>query len=180
MDDTGAELEWKGFSLTTGRVFQSLFEDGDLTDVTLVCEEKAKIEVHKVILSSCSEFFAKILKQNPHPHPLVYLQGVRFKDLELLKQFMYLGSAKVHFDEIQSFMDLSQRFLNQHSEEVPSKALESVKQEECDNTPLSAGTTNQLKTKTGQHEKGFLNINSQKGQATIETTGLAELSQFFS
>ena len=179
MDDPGVELEWKGFSLTTGKVFHSLFEDEHLTDVTLVCEENAKIEAHKVILSSCSEFFAKILKQNPHPHPLVYLQGVRFKDLELLKQFMYLGSAKVHFDEIQSFMDLSQRFLNQHSEEVPSKALESVKQEECDDTPLSAGTTNQWKTKTGEHEKGFLNINSQKGQATIETTVLAELSQFF-
>ena len=123
MDDPGAELEWKGFTLTTGKAFQSLFEDKNLTDVTLVCEENAKIEAHKVILSSCCEFFAKILKQNPHPHPLVYLQGVRFKDLELLKQFMYLGSAKVHFDEIQSFMDLSQRFLNQHSEEVPSKAV---------------------------------------------------------
>ena len=133
MDDTGVELEWKGFTLTTGRAFQSLFEDEDLTDVTLTCEENASIEAHKVILSSCSEFFAKILGQNSHPHPLVYLQGVCFKDLELLKQFMYLGSAKVHFDQIQSFMDLSQRFLNQHSEEVPSKALESVKQEECEN-----------------------------------------------
>ena len=102
MDDTEAELEWKGFSLTTGKAFQSLFEDEDLTDVTLTCEENASIEAHKVILSSCSEFFAKILRQNPHPHPLVYLQGVCFKDVELLKQFMYLGGILVNIVMLQN------------------------------------------------------------------------------
>ena len=133
-----------------------------------------------MILSSCSEFFAKILKQNPHPHPLVYLQGVRFKDLELLKQFMYLGSAKVHFDEIQSFMDLSQRFLNQHSEEVPSKALESVKQEECENmAPLSTGTTNQLKTKKVIMKKVFSTSIHKKAKQQLKQQSLLSFRSFF-
>ena len=93
MDETGAVLEWKGFDPTTGTAFQNLYADQDFTDVTLACEDNARLEMEarKVILSSCSELFSKILKQNPNLHPLIYLQGVSIRDLELLKSFMYMG-----------------------------------------------------------------------------------------
>ena len=93
MEDSGVILEWKGYDSTTGTAFQKFYSDKDFTDVTLACEDNARLEMEarKVILSSCSELFSKILKQNPNLHPLIYLQGVSIRDLELLKSFMYMG-----------------------------------------------------------------------------------------
>ena len=113
MDESGIVLQWKGYNSTKDLSFQILFEDQDFTDVTLACENGSSLQAHKVILSSCSEFFSKILKQNPSPHPLVYLQGVSIEDLNILKRFMYIGRTHVKMDQIESFMNVSRRFLNQ-------------------------------------------------------------------
>ena len=86
-------LKWNDFQGNLISSFGELRGDRDFTDVTLACEDNARLEMeaHKVILSSCSEFFSKILKQNPNLHPLIYLQDVSIRDLELLKSFMYMG-----------------------------------------------------------------------------------------
>ena len=94
MDESGIVLEWKGYESIKELAFQSLYEDQDFADVTLACENDSSLQAHKVILSSCSEFFSKILKQNPSPHPLIYLQGVSNEDLHLLKRFMYIGRTE--------------------------------------------------------------------------------------
>ena len=121
MEDTGVMLEWKGYGSTTGTVFQNLYTDQDFTDVTLACEDNARLEAHKVILSSCSEFFSKILRQNPNPNPLIYLQGATISDLQLLKSFMYIGRARVNLDQMDGFLEVSKRFLNQPSDNATQK-----------------------------------------------------------
>ena len=122
MDETGAILEWKGFDATTGSAFQNLYADQDFTDVTLACEDNARLEAHKVILSSCSDFFSKILRQNPNPHPLIYLQGVSISDLKLLKSFMYLGRTQVNLAQIDGFLEVSKHFLNQPLDDAMQKS----------------------------------------------------------
>ena len=49
--------------------FRCLFKDENFTDVTLICRDQRQIKGHKVILSSGSQFFKKILLENPHPSP---------------------------------------------------------------------------------------------------------------
>ena len=180
MDETGAILEWKGYSSTTGTAFQNLYTDQDFTDVTLACEDNARLEAHKVILSSCSEFFSKILKQNPNPHPLIFLQGVCIKDLELLKRFMYFGSTRVNFDQIDNFMEVSKQFLNQPSEKDPPKPVKSVKQETFEKVLKTEKLSGKLKTvrkedKIVQHEKET-DLLSQTYKSSIKSTVLLELS----
>ena len=129
LKDKSAVLEWKGYNSTTQAAFHSLFDDEEFTDVTLACDDGngVVVKAHKVILSSCSAFFSKILKQNPNPHPLIYLQGVNIEDLLLLKRFMYIGKTRVNFDQFESFMEISKHFLNQPpplpAEVNPSLAL---------------------------------------------------------
>ena len=170
MDETGAVLEWKGFKATTGKAFQNLFDDQDFTDVTLACEDNARLEAHKVILSSCSEFFSKILRQNPNPHPLIFLQGVCLRDLELLKRFMYLGSTRVGFDRIDNFMEVSKRFLNQPSEDYFPKPVKSIKKERLVKTEK---LKNNLKSEKREDERAF---ESESYKPTIKSTVLTELS----
>ena len=88
-------LQWKNYTPTASEAFQRLYEDLAFTDVTIACEDNKKIEAHKVILNLCSNLFSNILKDNPNPHPLIYLQGVLIDDLILLKTFMYKGKATV-------------------------------------------------------------------------------------
>ena len=116
MSGESAILEWKNYSPTASEAFQRLYEDTDFTDVTIACEDNQKIEAHKVILNMCSNIFSNILKNNPNPHPLIYLQGISIENLTLLKKFMYKGKTTVFKGQLDSFMKLSKTFLNCNQE----------------------------------------------------------------
>ena len=132
MKENSALLEWNGYKSTSQTAFHSLFDDVDFTDVTLACDDDGSaLQAHKVVLSSCSALFSKILRQNPNPHPLIYLQGVKTLELQLLKRFMYLGRTRVNFGQFESFLEISKRFLNQPTQQtgvVASKTEEPIDQ----------------------------------------------------
>merc|ERR1712002_663752 len=82
-------------------------EDGDFFDVTLACDGN-QLEAHKVILSACSPFFRGVLRRNPHAHPLLYLKGVKFTDLQSVLSFMYHGEVNVAQEELNSFLAVAE------------------------------------------------------------------------
>ena len=84
-------LKWNDFEKNISVTFRELREDKDFFDVTLACEENEQIQAHKVILAACSPFFRGILRNNQHPHPLLYLKGVTAQDLQSVLNFMYHG-----------------------------------------------------------------------------------------
>ena len=84
--------------------FENLFYDTDFTDVTLACSHNKQIFAHKVILSTCSPFFKKILLKNPHKDMLIYLKGVSHSDLTSVIEFMYLGQTKVSKEGLETFL----------------------------------------------------------------------------
>jgi BTB/POZ domain len=96
-------LKWNDFERNISLAFKDLRDDRDFFDVTLACEN-SQIQAHKVILSACSPFFRGVLKQNAHQHPLLYLKGVRYQDLEAVLNFMYHGEVNVAQDQLNSFL----------------------------------------------------------------------------
>ena len=112
MGQDGVNLEWTMYESISTNSFHTLYTDTDFADVTLACEENKQILVHKVVVSSCSELLKKILLENPHPHPLIFLQGLTLRDLQQLKRSMYLGVAFVEEPEMKSFLSVSKTFLN--------------------------------------------------------------------
>ena len=101
------ELKWSDFGDNLSSSFKDLREDGDLLDVTLVCDDE-QLEAHKIILSASSVFFKSVIKRNPHAHPLIYLKGVKIDDMRALIDFMYLGQTKVCQDDVQAFLALGE------------------------------------------------------------------------
>merc|ERR1712129_153435 len=99
------QLAWNEFNSCTSKTFKDLYTDNDFTDVTLATEDGRQLKAHKVILSSCSSFFKKILLNNPHQHILLFLKGVRYSQLKSVLQFIYLGQAEVEQENLQQFMD---------------------------------------------------------------------------
>ena len=81
-------------------------DDKDFTDVTLACDDNHIVEAHKVILSTSSSFFDRILKENRHPHPLIYLRGVKGRNLDSVLDFIYHGEVNVEKDNLEEFLQL--------------------------------------------------------------------------
>ena len=126
MDQDGVDLEWKMYESISTNSFKTLYTDTDFADVTLACEDNKQILAHKVVLISCSEMLKKILLENPHPHPLIFLQGLTLRDLQQLKKSMYLGTAFVEESEMKSFISVSKTFLNTHAPTQACKPSASV------------------------------------------------------
>ena len=85
-------LKWNDFESNISGAFRELRDEKDFFDVTLACDEN-QIKAHKVIISACSPFFRQVLRQNPHQHPLLYMRGVNFTDLQSVLTFMYQGEV---------------------------------------------------------------------------------------
>jgi len=116
-------LRWNDFESNISVSFRELREDKDFFDITLACEDE-QIQAHKVILSACSPFFRSVLKRNRHEHPLLYLKGVKFTELEAVLNFMYQGEVNVAQEDLNSFLavaeDLKVKGLTQSSSTAPS------------------------------------------------------------
>ena len=103
-------LNWNDFQDNVISAFGNLRDDQDFADVTLVCEDGHKIEAHKVILVTSSPFLEKLLKLNKHPHPLIYMRGMKSEDLSAIIDFLYSGSANVYQENLESFLSIAEEF----------------------------------------------------------------------
>ena len=112
-------LRWNDFEGNISSALRELREDKDFFDLTLACDDE-QIQAHKVILSACSPFFRSVLRRNPHQHPLLYLKGVKYTDLQAVLNFMYQGEVNVAQEELNSFLavaeDLKVKGLTQNNE----------------------------------------------------------------
>ena len=83
-------------------------------DVSLVCEDGARLPAHKVILAAHSDRFRQILEQmspsdflTPMSH-CVYLTGVREQELTNILNYIYEGEAKVSSAALARFLSVAE------------------------------------------------------------------------
>jgi len=123
-------LRWNDFESNIGAAFRDMRGDKDFFDVTIACDDE-QIQAHKVILSACSPFFRNILRRNPHQHPLLYLKGVKYSDLQSVLNFMYNGEVNVAQEELNSFLavaeDLRVKGLTQNQSESKTPSAPTIK-----------------------------------------------------
>jgi len=121
-------LRWNDFESNISSAFRELRDDKDFFDVTLACGDE-QIQAHKIILSACSPFFRNILRRNIHQHPLLYLKGVKYTDLQSVLNFMYHGEVNVAQEDLNSFLavaeDLRVKGLTQNQPQAETSRHES-------------------------------------------------------
>ena len=101
-------LKWNEFQENLNSAFGGFRNDQDFADMTLVCEDGHQLEAHKVILVASSPFFLNLLKKSRHPHPLVYMKGIKFEDLQAMVDFLYRGEANVFQENLESFLAIAE------------------------------------------------------------------------
>merc|ERR1712129_423098 len=92
--------------------------------------EDERIEAHRVILAASSSFFSSVFLKTKHPHPMIYMKGVKHNHLLALLDFIYTGEANIPEDELNQFLALA--------EELQLKGLktEGEKEVECEANTL--------------------------------------------
>ena len=81
MIDSGATHSLVPSDLLPPAILKRLAKsEENFTDVTIACDDD-QIEAHKVIISSCSLVFKKLLSKNQHKYPMIYLRGIKSKKL---------------------------------------------------------------------------------------------------
>ena len=100
-------LDWNKFQSVTVKTFNNLHGDCNFSDVTLASEDCKPVKAHKVILSSCSQFFKNILVENNHQNPFIYLKGIDHVSLTNIVKFIYSGQVEINPDDLTTFLMLA-------------------------------------------------------------------------
>ncbi len=109
-------LRWNDFAANVSSSFRQLRDDRDFFDVSLTCEDLPGkvLRAHRVVLSACSEHFRRLLHNaaaattNSNSNLLIYLRGVRVRDLEAVLDFMYHGEVNVSQEDLSSFLAVAE------------------------------------------------------------------------
>ena len=106
-------LKWNDFQKSISTSFHSLQEDTTFPDVTtftddtLPCEDGNLIEAHKLILTACSPFFHSMLAKNNYSNPLIYMRGLKAKDMMPVVDFIYHGEVNIFQEDLDNFLALA-------------------------------------------------------------------------
>ena len=141
-------LKWNEYQENFASSFQGFRTDPDFSDVTLVCEESRHIEAHRVILSTCSPFFSSLLRKNKHSHPMIYMRGLKAKDLATIIDFIYYGEVNILQEDIDAFLALAHEFKLKGLTGSNEKYLEIVQPIQKDQIDYSNQAFNNLKIQT--------------------------------
>ena len=101
-------LKWNDFQANLYSAFGRFRDDLDFADVTLASDDGKQFETHKIILASSSPFFMEVLRKNKHPHPLIYMRGVKAEELLAMLDFLYFGEASVNEERVEVFLGLAE------------------------------------------------------------------------
>ena len=104
-------LKWNDFHSNVSKSFGLFRHEDYLHDVTLVSDDNKQISAHKLVLSSCSEYFKSIFKHNskPNVHPLLCLDGITAEDLKNIMDYIYNGEVNIFQDGLDRFLGVAQR-----------------------------------------------------------------------
>ena len=102
-------LKWNDYQSNWNSSLSELRKDTDFADVTLISDDKIKFSAHKVIVSSCSNMFKFILKENSDANPLLFLSGVTSANLGYILDYIYHGEVNLFQEQLDSFLECAQK-----------------------------------------------------------------------
>ena len=153
-------LKWNDFQSNWQGSLSEWRKEADFADVTLISEDKMKFSAHRILLSSCSNIFKFILKENNQINPLLYLGGVSSVNIGFILDYIYYGEVNIYQEQLDSFLESAQKLEisglignNQESHEeseqqsfrqnqTPEQNIKQMKKEDL--MPFSTDTSSSL------------------------------------
>ena len=105
---TGVTLNSKTHNSCMIQTFGDLYINNVLTDVTLITDDKHRIDAHRIVLCAGSVFFRNFLTSTANLQPIIYLKGIKGQNLQSILQFLYLGETNVSEVEIKDVLTIAE------------------------------------------------------------------------
>lgn len=134
-------LKWDEFSENISSTLSEERNNVDFTDVTLVCEDGTKMEAHKLVLSGGSNLLNKMLRLKKGSSSIIYMRGLKNKNLTAIMDFLYHGEVSINQDDLHEFLAIA--------EEFQLKGMVGVKEEFAKKPENINGTDKQIQDKSG-------------------------------
>ena len=106
-------LKWNDFNSNVQKSFRNLRTEDDFFDIRLVGDVYKHVTAHKVVLSSCSEYFKGVFSNNKkhfQSHAFICLEGLNQGDLNNVLDYIYHGEVQIQQEELNRFLRIDQRF----------------------------------------------------------------------
>ena len=98
-------ITWHSYSDHLRNLMQEMLGSDDFKDVTLVSDDKQSIKAHRNILSTCSPVFKNILQmEGQSNHPVIYLKGIKYSEIDAILKFIYWGETKCNEKELNELL----------------------------------------------------------------------------
>ena len=91
------KLTWQTYSDHLRLMLHDMMKADDLTDVTLVSDDKHQFRAHKVVLSACSPVFKSIIDNLPQNNSVIYLRGILHPEMESILKYIQGVPKKMPF-----------------------------------------------------------------------------------
>ena len=122
MSDEKYNVGWTDFNHNMLSSLQNLRQQGSFNNVTLVTEDGEKLFAHKFILASTSLYFHDILENLDNPKVTIFMRKTRGKIMIHISDFLYMGNASLHQDDLEDFMTLAEELkvqgLTKHGNQI--------------------------------------------------------------
>lgn len=99
------DLQWTDFHREVSNSLKNLRNEKVFLNVTLAFDEGEAIEANKLMLCVCSSFFRRVLYNNHHSHPFLYLKGIKSENMKKILDFMYDGEVNIPEYNLQHFLN---------------------------------------------------------------------------
>ena len=119
MNQEKFNLTWHTYTDHLREMLHDMMSSNELTDITLVSEDKKKFKAHKVVLSACSSVFKGIISDTFLSSPIIYLRGIQSFEIESILQFIYLGEATFYQERMDEFINVAKSLeINEISKDI--------------------------------------------------------------
>merc|ERR1712098_375274 len=107
MNQEKLDLTWFTYTDHLREMLHDMMTATEMTDVTIVSEDKKQFKAHKVVLSACSPVFKSIFSETNLSNSSIFLRGIQSHELESIFQFIYLGKATFYQDRMNEFLNVA-------------------------------------------------------------------------
>ena len=104
-------LKWNNHLNALEKMTKKHFMDEFYSDATILCEGNF-YPVHRLILSTCSEYFETMFEQcrQINKHPFIVVKDVDSKNMERILNYMYKGEIHVYQEDLPELIKSAEAF----------------------------------------------------------------------
>ena len=107
MSTTKVCLNWQEFQTNALGSLQEAKDNSEFCDVTLISEDGQNTKAHQLILSASSNIFKSMLTGFPSPKPLIFLRGIKGKELLSIIEYIYKGEVSINQEGMEDFLSIA-------------------------------------------------------------------------